>query len=412
MIERLIVSLDFGAGAAPRRLGTLGRDPARRSTAFEWDADFARAPLPVSPHRVMNYGALLRPDVRRGASLPGLFEDSLPDGWGRLLLDREMAARGVGAAAIGDLERLAFVGRHGMGALVYEPETGAGSRGDVALPWFEDAVARVEEGAAADELARLRVIAGGSLGARPKFVALLDPAGERLRDHRSSFEPGWRHVLVKARGAGDPPGSIEAELAYGAAMRAAGVATSAMSRIAGSRDSFFVTDRFDRDGARRRHMATVAGLLDCGMAHGLVDYVDLVKLAKRVCADASAVEEVFRRMVFNVRALNRDDHVRNHAFLMDETGSWTLAPAYDVSFSAGPGGEHSLAVAGEGRRPGRGAFAEIARVAGLRPRTRDAVIDAVDAALADWPRLAEEHEVPRALAQRIGAEIEAARRWP
>jgi len=129
VIARLTVCLDFGGAVPRRRVGQFGRDPERRSLAFEWDRAFAAAPLPLWPLRARAYDALLRPNARRGATLPGLFEDSLPDGWGRLLLDREMAARGIGAAEIRDLERLAFVGRHGMGALTCEPDWMRRARG-------------------------------------------------------------------------------------------------------------------------------------------------------------------------------------------------------------------------------------------------------------------------------------------
>ncbi|OAZ63457.1 Non-specific serine/threonine protein kinase [Acetobacter pasteurianus] len=123
------------------------------------------------------------------------------------------------------------------------------------------------------------------------------------------------------------------------------------------------------------------------------------------------VEEIFRRMVFNVRALNRDDHVRNHAFLMNAAGEWSLAPAYDVSFSAGPGGEHSIAIAGDGRYPGKGAINEVARVAGIKPVRRDQIVDAVDSALCSWEKVAGNCGVPDFLIEDIGSEMVIARGW-
>lgn len=412
MIGRLTVRLDFGDGDTPRIIGQLGRDPGRRVAVFEWDQGFGEHPLPVSPITVRRPHGLLYPNANRAASLPGMFEDSLPDGWGRLVLDRELSKRGISGAEISDLDRLAFVGCHGMGALTYEPETGPLAETGIDLDWFEDLIPRVEDGASAEELARLRVISGGSQGARPKFVAWIDAANRTMHDHRLPARDGWRPVLIKGRASSDPAGAIEAECAYGAALVAAGITTSAMTLLDGRQERFFATDRFDRVGEARLHMASVAGLLDCGMAHGAVDYVDLIKLARLLCRHVGAVEEMFRRMVFNVRALNRDDHVRNHAFLMDGAGAWRMAPAFDVSFSSGPGGEHSLAVAGEGRQPGRAAFAEVAAMAGLKPKRRDAIIDEVDAALADWPRWAADFDVPKPLARRIAQDQTAARAWP
>ncbi|GGG85178.1 toxin HipA [Salipiger pallidus] len=409
MSQRLTVTLEFGNGAAPVPVGRLGRDPSNRTTVLEWDADFAARGLPLMPLG-QGYSGLLRPDGQRGATLPGLFEDSLPDGWGRLLLDRELAARGTSRAAIGDLERLAFVGRHGAGALTYLPEAAGDASAEIDLRWFEEIIPHVEDGASAEDLARLRKISGGSQGARPKFVAQMK--GSQLRSHRLPPDPGWRHVLIKARAASDPRGSVEAELAYGAAMRQAGIDSSPMKRLDGAREAFFVTDRFDRPGAGRLHLSTIAGLLDCGMAYGAVDYGDVMKLTRILCQDMGAVEQMFRRMVFNVRAMNRDDHLRNHGFVMDSNGQWALAPAYDVSFSEGPGGEQSLAVAGEGRRPGAAAIASVAKAAGIRRARASKVINEVDAALADWPRLAALHEVPGALAEEIGTAIREARGWP
>lgn len=411
MIRRLSVHLDFGCGAEPRRVGTLGRDEARRSAAFEWDAGFAASPLPVSPVARIAYDGLLRPNAGRGARLPALFEDSLPDGWGRLLLDREIAARGISRAEIGDLERLATIGRHGAGALTYMPETGGQPIGVIDLGWFEEIIPHVEDGASAADLSRLRIISGGSQGARPKFMAQIHEDMRTLRDHRASVSEGWRQVLIKGRGSSDPVGAVQAEIGYGALMRRAGIDVSGMFALEGVRECFFATERFDRPGAGRLHMASVAGLLDSGMAHGVIDYADLVRLTKLLCGRADAVEQVFRRMVFNVRALNRDDHVRNHAFLMNAEGEWSLAPAYDVSFSEGPGGEHSISVGGEGRMPGKEAMARVAHIAGIRPARRDAIIEEVEASLAGWRAIATDHDVPQRMIRQIEHEIANARRW-
>ncbi|WP_198672092.1 type II toxin-antitoxin system HipA family toxin [Pseudogemmobacter bohemicus] len=408
---RLNVQLDFGAGADPVPLGQLGRDGASRTAVFEWNKDFAARPLNLSPLRGLSYDRLLPANKARGATLPGLFEDSLPDGWGRLLLDREMEARGISRAEIGDLERLAYVGRHGAGALTYQPDTGREPIGAIDLAWFEEIIPQVGAGASAEDLSRLRVISGGSQGARPKFVAQLYQDMHSLRDHRAERSAGWRHVLIKGRASSDPHGVVEAEVAYGQLMQGAGIATSPMFALTGATEAFFATVRFDRPGQGRLHMATVAGMLDIGMVHGAVDYVDLIKIARAIGGGMTEVEEVFRRMVFNIRAFNRDDHVRNHAYLMDAAGCWSLAPAYDVSFSDGPGGEHSLAVAGEGRRPGIKAISEVARIAGIKLTRRNAIIEAVDGALDQWDEVARGCGVPDRLRVQIGREIQTARGW-
>lgn len=124
---------------------------------------------------------------------------------------------------------------------------------------------------------------------------------------------GWRHVLIKGCASVDPIGVIEAEIVYGHLIRAAGITTSPMYGLQGAGGVFFCTERFDRPERQRLHRASVAGLLDIGMTHGVIDYMDLIRMSKRLGGYRDA-EEVFRRMVFNVRAFNRDDHVSDHAF--------------------------------------------------------------------------------------------------
>lgn len=410
-LRRLHVALEFGDGPS-RAVAQLGWDAASRQAVAEWDTGFAADPLPVSPLLVKSHGRLLRPRGSAFGSLPGLFGDSLPDGWGRLLIDRDLAARGHDRADITDLDRLAMVGTDGMGALTYRPEVHAGDARDISLDWFDGLVPIVGQGAAADDLERLRAMAGGSQGARPKFVAQIDRDGTRLRDHRAALDPGWRHVLVKRRALSDDPGAIEAELAYAAMARAAGIdmAPTALLR-ATSGEAFFVTDRFDRDGPGRWHMQTVAALLEVDFRTATLEYAELLKVVRVMTRDQRAVEQMFRRMVFNIRAMNRDDHLKNHAFLMNSNGTWTLAPAYDLSFSHGPGGEHTLLVGGEGRRPGRAQIDAVAATAGIKPRSAGEIVDQVDAALSDWPARAIEAEVPPALAGEIARAIATARGW-
>ncbi len=410
MIERLRVELSLGGGSSDRTMGELGRDQARRSTAFEWDAGFGMDPLPVWPVKAQRMVGLLR--AAPGRSLPGLFEDSLPDGWGRLLLDREIRAAGASITALDDLARLAFVGCHGMGALSYLPSSTPSQLPDIDLTWFEETVVHLEEIRDIDVLQRLRALSGGSQGARPKFMAQLHSNGVTLRDHRHPWQTGWTHVLVKGRGSMDPKGAIEAELAYGALMRMAGISVRPMFALRGENETFFATERFDREEVQRLHMASVAGLLDSGLQHGVFDYLELMRLAKGICVNkAQTAEELFRRTVFNARAFSRDDHIRNHAFLMCRQGHWHLAPAFDVTFDLGPGGEHSMAIAGEGRYPGRAAFAKVAEVGGIKPKRRDEIIEEVDTAIRQWPDVARHHSVPETLRDEVMAKLDQAREW-
>ena len=404
MIRRLSVALDFG-GQAVVLIGRMGWDVAARQAIVEWEGTFIVQPLPVSPLLVKTYTGLLRPRGRAFGDLPGLFGDSLPDGWGRLLIDRELAARGRSAVEITDLDRLAMVGRDGMGALTYQPEEQSEPQDEISLDWFDRLVPEVAGAATADDLERLRMMAGGSQGARPKFVAQISVDNAHLRSHRLPWELGWRHVLVKRRAQSDEVGAVEAEAAYATMARAAGIDMAPVEVLrATSGEAFFVTDRFDRDGAGRLHMQTVAALLDVDFRSATLDYAELLKVVRLMTRDQRAVEEMFRRMVFNVRAMNRDDHLKNHAFLMDHTGAWRLAPAYDLSFSRGPGGEHTLLVGGEGRRPGPAQFEAVAAKAGIKPKRAVEIVEEVNAAVVDWLAFAKNADV----STKLSAEIENA----
>jgi len=411
MISRLSVALDFG-DMAPLPVSVMGWDAAARQAVVEWDRGFVANPLPVSPLLVKSHASLLRSRGRAFGDLPGVFGDSLPDGWGRLLIDRELAARGRSSVEITDLDRLAMVGLDGMGALTYQPEEQPEPQEDISLDWFDRLVPEVGGAATADDLERLRMMAGGSQGARPKFVAQISNDGAQLRGHRVPWEPGWRHVLVKRRALSDALGSVEVEAAYAAMARSAGISMAPVQVLhATSGEPFFVTDRFDRTGAGRLHMQTVAALLDVDFRSATLDYTELLKVVRLMTRDQRAVEEMFRRMVFNVRTLNRDDHLKNHAFLMDRSGAWRLAPAYDLSFSTGPGGEHTLLVGGEGRRPGRDHFEAVAAKVGIKPKRVTEIVGQVDTAVATWPSVADHLGVTPRLRSAVSKAIKDAQRW-
>lgn len=151
----------------------------------------------------------------------------------------------------------------------------------------------------------------------------------------------------------------------------------------------FATKRFDRTPAGRLHMHTASGLLNASHREATLNYEQLHKLTHLMTRDAAEVLKMFRNMVFNVFARNRDDHAKNHAFL-DGNGRWSLAPAYDLTFSSGPDGEHSTAIAGEGRNPGMSHLLAVSRGASISDQDAREVIEQVRAAVDRWPQFAEE----------------------
>lgn len=408
MARRLRVEIAFDSNNV-RPVGRVSWDSARRSAAVEWDPVFVADPLPISPYHIKTLAGLYRTDSPAAfEGLPGVFGDSLPDGWGRLLINRELERRGSGRAAITPVDRLAIVGTHGMGALTYRPEERSVDPNSLDLEWFADLASNMGEDASVEDLTKARAAAGGSAGARPKFVALLDVETGRVRDHRRTPERGERQVLIKHRATTDSPTAIEEEEAYARMARAAGIAMPWTMVLRSRRgDTFFAVERFDRSGAGRVHMHTAAGLLDVDFRQPSIDYENLLKLVRWTTRHAEDQDEMFRRMTFNVLTHNRDDHLKNHAFLMDTEGSWRLSPAYDVSFSDGPGGEHHLAIAGEGRRPGRTHLEAVGRTLGMKPAAIATLVDPVRAAIADWPRHADAAGVPSRRARQIAGHFAA-----
>jgi serine/threonine-protein kinase HipA len=182
------------------------------------------------------------------------------------------------------------------------------------------------------------------------------------------------------------------EMAYAAMARASGINVPETHLFEG-RDGrrHFGIQRFDRDPldpARRIHMHTFAGLLNLDFRVPAQDYTDLLNVTRALTRNHQDVVAAFRQMVFNIFAHNRDDHTKNFAFLMSPDGEWRLSPAYDLVFSPGPGGEHTLTVDGAGKAPGIEDIERVAEKASLQRREVDEVLDSVRAAVSDWREVA------------------------
>lgn len=389
-VRKMAVVLDLEG--APRTLGTLAWSATERRAYFDYAPEFLAAPLLVSPFHLM-----AGPGVRQAPRDPfdglhGLFNDSLPDGWGRLLLDRRLRKAGIDHQALTPLDRLSAVGQGGMGALAYKPELAEEGHGNGDLDWFVEQVEMIQGNMDTADIDALQGAQGGSAGARPKIMIGFDRGRDSfVIDYGQALAPGEERWIVKARSADDPAGIGAEEQAYALMARAAGLRmaeTHLFHTRKGNR--LFATKRFDRTPGGRLHMHTASGLLNASHREASVNYEMLHKLTFLMTRESGEVLEMFRRMVFNVHARNRDDHAKNHAFLMGADGGWRLSPAYDLTFSAGPGGEHSADVAGEGRAPGTAHMLKVAEAASINPRIAKTVIDEVRAVIARWPDFADE----------------------
>lgn len=397
-IRKMQVLLDLEG--TKRELGTLAWSADERQAYFEYAPGFIAAPSPLSPFRLpVRAGLAAAGQVpREFEGLHGLFNDSVPDGWGRLLLDRRLAKIGARSGDISPIDRLSAVGANGMGALVFVPELDQDPRGQDDLDWFVEQVDRVQSEMDTAEIDALQAAQGGSAGARPKIMIGLDSSKQSFRlDYGLGMPQGFEPWLVKGRAIGDRADIGAEEHAYALMARAAGLEmaeTTVIKTAKGNR--LFATRRFDRRANGRLHMHTASGLLNASHRETALDYIALHKLTAVLTRNSRDVVRMFRHMTFNVLAHNRDDHAKNHAFLMRANGQWTLAPAYDLTYSDGPAGEHSAAIAGEGRHPRREHLLAVAKDASIAERDAREIIDEVRAAIAKWSQFADEAGLAKA----------------
>jgi len=393
----------------PGQSTSVGRLAWRdRRAFFEYSAEALAAPqLAISPFELA-----LRPGVHEGpiamGGLHGVFSDGLPDAWGRMLVDRRARRSGLDPVALTPVDRLAIVGSRGIGALCYEPEFAlATSDGSATLDELASDGARLLAGAGGDVLDQLWAAGGSPGGARPKVLVGWREADDHIVHGTVDPPPDHRLYMVKFRAPSDPEDIGPIELAYHRMAAAAGLRTTA-SRVLRSATGpgYFATERFDRPDpatGARLHAHTLAGLLHADHRLPALDYDALLRVALRLCRDQREADMAFRYMAFNVLACNRDDHGKQFTFLMDVAGRWRLAPAYDLTFSEGPGGEHSTAVGGNGRDPSRDDMLRLGRSVGIAEA--DAIIDEVASVVSRWRQFAAEAGVGRASTAMIARQL-------
>jgi hypothetical protein len=266
------------------------------------------------------------------------------------------------------LDRLAYVGRHGMGALRYEPELDLGNTDDA--PLALDKLARESAAVLAgeneevfEELLRLN---GSSSGARPKIVAQVSTDRKAIIHGRQDLQRGFTHWMIKfpsSQGARDV-GAIE--YAYSLMAKDAGVEMPETHLFRTKRNKYFGTKRFDRNGDARIHMHSLGGLIHADHRSPSLDYDMVLRVSLALTRNIQDAEKAYALVCFNVLAHNRDDHAKNFSFLLNARNEWIFAPAYDLVYSYGPGGEQSMLVLGEGRNPGAVQLQALGKQHGLK----------------------------------------------
>lgn len=295
-----------------------------------------------------------------------------------------------------------------MGALTFHPPVDAipDRPGDLPdLATLAEEARAVEAHDIAHVLPALTRASGSSGGARPKIVAGWHESGA-IVDAFAPLPSGYRPALIKFAARSEPADAPLVEAAYLSMAALAGIDVPGHQVHALPKHRWaLIVNRFDRVGDARRHVHTLAGLLGADIRHDFIDYETLLKVALHLTNDFRVVFAAWQRAAFNVGACNRDDHARNVAFQMAPDGTWSLAPAYDLTYAEGPRGYHTMAVAGESRAPGRVDLLRLAENIGLARAEADRGLDQVRTGLDAWPQFAKAFGVPRARLGAIGAVI-------
>lgn len=369
-----------------------------RNFVFEYMSDFLDTGLELSPFKLPLKPGVLVCEDRIFDGLFGLFNDSLPDGWGRLLLDRKLSSLGINPQALTPLDRLKYVGTRGMGALQYEPEMEIVpfQEKNIALDLFADECIRFQidnEDQYIEDLLRMN---GSSAGARPKILVSMDSGESQFGMSDNSLSHSHNDWIVKFRSSIDPMDQGPIEYAYHLMAQDAGLVVPE-AKLFKSRKGhgFFGVKRFDRTSNSLIHMHTLSGLLHADHRIPSLDYMTVLKATCILTKNARECEKQFRNAVFNVLSHNRDDHAKNFSFLMDENGGWSVSPAYDLIFSSGPGGEHCTAVMGNGRNPTKKELLKLASVAEIPEKSALHIINEVAQATSKWKSFAEEAGVSK-----------------
>ena len=350
---------------AGKHVGTMA--PYQRyRTAFEYTSDWLANGYSLSP-----FSLPFRPGVQIAKADPfdglfGIFADSLPDGWGRLLVDRMLRKEGIDPETVTPLSRLSIVGSSGSGALEYRPTYPMHAKAaHHDLDRLAEECRKVLQTETSEDLDTLFALGGSSGGARPKVSLMID--GEE-----------W---IIKFPSSGDPTDIGEMEYNYHLCAKDCGIKIPEVRLFPSKNCSgYFGTKRFDRvqtaSGRKKLHTASASALLETSHRIPALDYTSLMALTWQLTRESAELERMFRQMCFNIFAHNRDDHSNNFTFLCED-GTWRLSPAYDLTYSNSIGGEHATTVNGEGRDPSMQDILQVAKRAGMREREAKQIAEAI-----------------------------------
>jgi len=413
---------------------TIGAASLRPSGVcdFEYASNFQTSGIEVSPlmmplsSEIYQFSSLSRETFH---GLPGLLADSLPDKFGNALIDTWLATQGRDAGSFNSIERLCYTGNRGMGALEFLPAFNPMDQRSKQLEVSRlvelastvlsnrrelHAHLGAEDTAALSDILRVGTSAGG---ARAKAVIAWNPETQKVRSGQVDAGAGFEHWLLKFDGVeankdrelAAPKGYSALEYAYHLMAAEAGVEMMPCRLLEESGRRHFLTKRFDRtNNGKKLHMQSL-----CAIAHydfnlaGAYSYEQAFLVMRRLGLGMDAIEQQFRRMCFNVVARNQDDHVKNIAFLMNKQGVWSLAPAYDITFSYNPQGQwtssHQMTINGKRDKFSLEDFVACADAALMKRGRAKTILSEVTDTVTNWQRFAAAAGIPTQWASEVGS---------
>ena len=340
-----------------KKVGTLAL-MKNNIVAFEYDSNWITNGFSISPFSLPLKKQVFIPRIDPFDGLYGVFSDSLPDGWGRLLVDRMLNSQNINPREISQIDRLAIVGETGMGALSYKPEYNLLEDKDYQEDYDNLALSckKILNTEYSADLDKLFKLGGSSGGARPKILTKID-------------NEDW---IIKFPSSLDDSNIGKLEYLYSVCAKKCKIDIPETKLFPSKISSgYFGIKRFDRKklstGAiRKLHMISVSGLLETSHRIPNLDYNDLMQLTLNLTKSFEEVEKLFRLMCFNVFSHNRDDHSKNFSFIYNEDlNKWELSPAYDLTYSYSINGEHATTINGNGVNPGLNDILKVAEKIGL-----------------------------------------------
>lgn len=337
-----------------QKIGTMALYQ-NRLAAFAYSDEWLQEGFSISPFSLPLEKRVFMPKIDPFEGLFGVFADSLPDGWGRLLVDRLMRKNGLNPHTVGSLERLAIVGNTGMGALTYRPTIPLESvYNELTLDEIAKECERILQTDTSEKLDYLFAKGGSSGGARPKILPRID-------------NEDW---IIKFPSSEDSKDVGRQEYDYALCAKECGIEMEEVRLFPSEKtQGYFGTKRFDRvaEGENGKvHMISAAAILETSHRIPNLDYDILMKLTLQLTKSMEECEKLYRLMCFNVFAHNRDDHSKNFSYIYrDREKRWILSPAYDLTYSNSIGGEHATTVNGNGVDPGMEDLLSVAKKIGI-----------------------------------------------